>query len=61
MIAAYAIWQAWTIFRISSATSREAERTTTEVGESVRKLQGAFDHLRNDTLSLLRDMIEDMR
>jgi hypothetical protein len=61
LIATYAIWQAWVIFRISNVASKEAEHSTAAVGESVRKLEVLFDHLHTDMLGLLREIIGDMR
>jgi hypothetical protein len=61
LVAAFTVWQAWAIFRISNAASEQAKRSADAVGESVRKLEALFGQLHNDTHGLLHELIGDMR
>lgn len=60
-LALFAIWQAWTLYRWSQRSEREAEKAANAIAHSVAKLEDLFDRLYSDTFGIMRDTVTDMR
>lgn len=61
VLAVLAIWLSIVFYKLSTKASDSTNKASEEIHSSVTKLEQLFDRLYNDTFSVMRDTVSDMR
>lgn len=60
-IGVVAIWQAFALYKLSSASADQAKDTFRRIESSADRLEKIFDRLYSDTFSMMKETVTDMR
>ncbi len=61
VLALIAIWLSFIFYRMSSQASDSANKASSEIHESVTKLEGLFNRLYSDTFTMMKDTVANMQ